>query len=246
MESTTSAVAASARRSRMSSKRSRTIGRTTGSPLASETAAARAYALLFTTWPGPGVSSTSTSSAPVERIATRGRRCTTTVARPTDASTPTSAGPMTAPASRTTAPGSMSSPARRTLAPGRTGTWMVTMPSRSSVSSTRTTVSAPSGTTDPVKILAAVPGSTGTASNVPAGALPISRSRAGAVRTSSPRTANPSIAELAAAGTARAATTSSPATRPAAVPSSSRSVPSTGVASSTARRASPTEITAER
>src|SRR5262249_29620802 len=63
-------------RPRMSSRRWRRGGRPAGPPPASATAAARTYALLLTTCPGPGVSSTSTSSAPVERIATRGRRCT--------------------------------------------------------------------------------------------------------------------------------------------------------------------------
>ena len=72
-------------------------------------------------------------------------------------------------------------PRCRTLVPGFTATWMTTVPSRSSVSSTRTTVSAPAGITEPVKIFAAVPGSTGTSSSVPAGALPITRSRTGAV-----------------------------------------------------------------
>jgi hypothetical protein len=83
----------------------------------------------------------------------------------------------------------MSSPRGRTFAPRAIGTCTVTTPSASAVSSTRTTVSAPGGMIEPVKIFAAVPGSTRPASNEPAGAEPTTRSRAGALATSSPRTA---------------------------------------------------------
>ena len=62
----------------------------------------------------------------------------------------------------------------------------------------------PSGTTEPVKIFAAVPGlDRARRAACPAGAVPTRRRVAGALRTSSPRTAKPSMAELAAAGTAR-------------------------------------------
>ena len=57
----------------------------------------------------------------------------------------------------TVAPGSMSSPVCRTLVPGLTSASISTRPSRTLVSSIRTTESAPSGITAPVEILIASP-----------------------------------------------------------------------------------------
>ena len=54
------------------------------------------------------------------------------------------------------------------------------------------------------------------------------------------------MAEFGAAGTRRVDATSAAATRPSASGSSTRSTPSTGVASSTRASASETEITGER
>ncbi len=75
------------------------------------------------------------------------------------ASTPSAAGPSTAPGESRVLPARMSSPAPRMLLPSsRAGT--VTTPSRSSVTSTWTTAPVPSGTTAPVEMRTAVPGST--------------------------------------------------------------------------------------
>jgi len=66
---------------------------------------------------------------------------------------------------------------------------MVTVSRPSSVSSTRTTVSAPSGIGAPVMIRIASPAPTAAAGTEPAATSPITRSRADAATTSAPRTA---------------------------------------------------------
>ena len=98
------------------------------------------------------------SSSPVVSSATRGATVQRAVVWPMLASTPSAAGPSTAPGESRVVPARMSSPAPRMLLPSsRAGT--VTTPSRSSVTSTWTTAPVPSGTTAPVEMRTAVPGS---------------------------------------------------------------------------------------
>lgn len=87
---------------------------------ASLAAAASANELTSYTWPGPGLRETSTNSSPSEMTVSRGRGCTSTLSRPTAASSPTCAAPMNAPDRTATSPGCTSSPVRRTYCPDRT------------------------------------------------------------------------------------------------------------------------------
>ncbi len=110
--------------------------------------------------PGPSGSPGSASSSPVTSTATRGRRAQASRPRPTDAATPSSAGPSTVPRRRTTSPARTSSPARRTLSPSSDASTRTRSPARS-VRSTGTTAVAPSGTAAPVEMRIAVPGPAG-------------------------------------------------------------------------------------
>ena len=117
---------------------------------------------------GQGLSWARWSSSPVVSTATRGRRAHSTSARPTEAITPASAGPISAPARSTVSPGPMSSPARRTSLPAATSTPTSTVSRPPSVSSTRTTASAPSGSIAPVEIAIASPAPSPRAAGWPA------------------------------------------------------------------------------
>ena len=124
---------------------------------------------------------------------TEGRIAQATSPRPTEASTPISAGPSSTPERSTRSPASMSSPARRMSLPGSTATRTATRSSPSSVSSTRITASAPAGIIAPVEILIASPGPSSRSDGWPARDSPTTSSRAGspsaADRVSAPRSA---------------------------------------------------------
>ena len=143
----------------MRAKSSVQMPRATGTPPASSTRAASEAELMSRILPGGGVWSAGTSSSPVERMATRGRRCTETVVRPRPASTPRSWGRSRWPAARIRSPGRQSSPARMTFSPGATGRNTATVVGSSRrVYSTMTTASALSGNSPPVQMRAAWPG----------------------------------------------------------------------------------------
>ena len=113
-------------------------------------------------WPG------MTSSSPVKKQATRGRRRTSSVAAPMEAARPTAAGVRRVPSASTVLPAAMSSARRRTQAPDAGRTRKLTpVPSApgsgrpASTSSCITTASAPGGRAAPVKMRATVPGWSG-------------------------------------------------------------------------------------
>jgi hypothetical protein len=111
----------------------------------------------------------------VVRTATRGRRAHGTSAIPSEASTPSSAGPSSVPAGTATSPARTSSPARRTFRPGAvSGT--LTRPSSASARSRATTASAPRGNTAPVEITMASPARSGRSAGRPARDSPTSAS----------------------------------------------------------------------
>ena len=164
--------------------------RSTGAPPAPATTAASATPFELMIRFGPGAAPGGTSSDPVHRIATRGRRRTSTVPGPIAASSPISRAPRRRPARSGTSPAAKSMPRGRTFLPVRAGSVTRTRPpSAGSVFSWITTVSAPPGNVPPVKIRTAWPGATVPAYAPPAGAAPTTRSSTGAVATSAPRTA---------------------------------------------------------
>ena len=69
-------------------------------------------------WPGPGVAATETSSSPVARMATRGRRKTSTVAWPQAAARAMCCGPIRVPAGSTSSPARASAPWATMFSPG--------------------------------------------------------------------------------------------------------------------------------
>jgi hypothetical protein len=105
----------------------------------------------FIGWPGSMISS------PVEMIATRGRRQTSTDAAPIAASVPVSRLVSVSPRRRTVSPAEMSVPAKLTPKPGVTALRTTNSLSSISVFSTITTASAPRGTMPPVAMVTAVP-----------------------------------------------------------------------------------------
>src|SRR5438552_1346149 len=211
-----SAAITSRRAVRRASGESGTMPRTHGSAPDARIAEASVYRLESRICPFPSGASTSAISSPVQNTATRGRLRTCTFDRPTDASRPISAGRSTVPASRIVSPLRRSSPACRTESPFGVGAVIVTTSLALSLSSTRTTVSAPSGIGAPVMMRIASPGPTSRSGNSPAATSLTTRSSTGADATSSPRTAYPSIAELRKGGTSRSAATSSASTSPRA------------------------------
>src|SRR6059058_5426314 len=124
-----------------------------------------------------------------ENTATLGRFRTRMRARPSDARRPISAARSSVPFVRMTSPAFKSSPALRTAIPVGVAAAIVTTSFALSVSSTRTTVSAPSGIGAPVMMRIASPGPTARSGNAPAATSPTTRSSTGAEATSSPRTA---------------------------------------------------------
>ncbi len=138
----------------------------------SRTAAANASELLLMILPGASASPGSTSSSPVERIATRTRRCTGMNNLPKDASMLISDGLRTVPAESIVSPSLTSSPLKRIWSPGFTFPFRKTVSSRSSACSKGTTASAPAGMGAPVRIFTAVPACMGWLMNPPAGRNP--------------------------------------------------------------------------
>ena len=162
-------------------------------------------------------------SSPVETIATRGRRHTSTVAQPTAASMPISREVRTCPARSTVSPRARSLPAKAMNWPADAGrrisirVWPLS--STASVCSTMTTASAPRGTIPPVAIRAAVPGPTGSSGTLPGvriSGIRVNRHgmRSLAPSVSSARTANPSTLARSKPGTSTSATTALARTRP--------------------------------
>ena len=144
-----------------------------GSPPASTTPAASEKRLMSRTWPARGVSRGSTNSSPVGRIATLGRRWTSTDVTPTPASAPTSWLLRRAPARRINSPSFMSSPTPRTFSPTAAGRLTSRVSSSGAVvNSSITTASAPSGTMPPVRMRAASPRPTENSGAAPIGTWP--------------------------------------------------------------------------
>ncbi len=124
--------------------------------------AARAIAEItarfeFQIWPGPSGSPGGTSSSPVATIETVGREWQSTGSLPVEASRPSSTGPIRLPANSTSEPAAIASPRRRMFWPAVVAARTITPSSVRAVSSTRTTASAPAGTSAPVEIETAWP-----------------------------------------------------------------------------------------
>ena len=148
---------------------------TSTSAPASRRAARSAQRFESGIWPRPGVLPTSTSSSPVDMRATRGRRRTGSSARPVAAAIPSSAAPSCAPAERIRSPSRRSSPIRWKLLPARSDAGTVTVSPETWTSSTMTMQSAPSGTTPPVRMRAAVPAGSELSKGRPAADSPTTR-----------------------------------------------------------------------
>ena len=152
------------------------------------------------TRPSAGVSPSSTSSSPVESMATRALRCTGTMACPIAASIPISDGRIRVPAATILAPAATSAPLTRICCRSSTLCVITTRSPRNSVSSMGTTALQPEGMGAPVMILTAHPGATWGRSLPPAGRKPVTSNVAGMGAQSSDLTAKPSIAELSYCG----------------------------------------------
>ena len=160
------------------------------------------------------------------------RRAQRAVPWPTLASTPSAAGPSAAGREHRRRPARTSSPGARTLAPRRgRAPAPRRRPPRSAPPGSRRRC--PSGTTAPVEIRTAVPGSTAPPKRVAgprlAGDPQLAERPAG--------TANPSMAELANGGTSTSLVTSSARMRPRASARGTSSAASGRTASRTCRRA---------
>ncbi len=198
---------------------SRTALSCRGSPPTWRTAATSIAELASKICAGPSTDPGATSSEPVERIRTCGRRCTVTLLAPIAAIRAMAAGSTTAPARSTTDPRDTSSPCGRMFADGAGRREIVTVCSPPSVHSTGTTASAPAGTGAPVITRTAAPGTTAGAT-VPAPTSPVTGrvtgSRSLACSRSAHRTAYPSIAELVNTGRSISARRSCASTAPSA------------------------------
>ncbi len=126
-----------------------------------------------------GSGSTAASSLPVTRMATRGCRKTSGLARPSRARVPMTPALTTVPARAGTSPRDSSSPWRQMLRAAPAPRRMWTVVPRRTVSSSMTTPVAPTGRGAPVMIRQAVPGRTTAAQTAPAGMSPISRRATG-------------------------------------------------------------------
>ncbi len=183
------------------------------------------------------------SSSPVVMTATEGRRVTSTVVFPREASIPITGGVTSVPDRKSDWPGTTSLPAGRMFCPTR-GARLNTMVSSDSCSvhSSGTTASAPSGMGAPVRIWMQTPGVTASRGQVPARTAPAVRSREGIVCKSSVRTANPSMPELSKGGIFRSPMTASARVRPRDSGKPAFSDGRGATASSTMERASSTEM----
>jgi hypothetical protein len=112
------------------------------------------------------------SSSPVEKKATRRRRLTSTSTTPSEAISPSSAGPIFLPAGRATPPRARSSPARRVFCPSFWLAGTITAWPSTRVTSWTITVSAPAGSTAPVMMRTAWPSPTRPEKALPAKAVP--------------------------------------------------------------------------
>src|SRR6185312_15115491 len=151
---------------------------------------------------------------------------------PEDASTPIAAGLTYSPALRITSPLRKSSPSGRTLHPASRELRISTSSDPASVSSTRTTVSAPAGTGAPVMILTASPAFIDAGDSPPAATSPMTRSVHGTRAMSLALTAYPSIDDARHGGMLARAVTGSASTAPSADESGTHS---TGIRSTDAR-----------
>ncbi len=184
----------------------------------------------------------ATSSSPVDRIATRGRRRTASSPWPDEASSPMSRALRARPAGTSVWPTLKSMPASRMKRPGGPTSLRVTTPPDSSASSCRPMTSAPSGITAPVKMRMHSPGPSDPPNRAPARDSPILRSLIGPSVTSAERRAYPSMAEAGSGGWFSRAARSSAVTRPWAAVIGTVSAVSTGIAARMRARASSTEI----
>src|SRR6185312_13316686 len=151
---------------------------------------------------------------------------------PEDASTPIAAGLTYSPAFRITSPWRKSSPSGRTLRPASRELRISTSSDPASVSSTRTTVSAPAGTGAPVMILTASPVFIDAGASLPAATSPMTRNVHGMRAMSLALTAYPSIDDARHGGMLARAATGSASTAPSADESGTHS---TGIRSTDAR-----------
>ena len=202
--------------------------------------------------PGVGTSVGSTSSLPMEMMATRGRRCVGTSTTPQPAKNPTPAEPITSPASTTTSPALASSPASRTLLRSFTGAVNATRlpglpsPVTTSTISYFTTASASSGTGAPVMMRTHWPSPMEPSYTSPAATSAMTSISTGAsalaAASSAARTAKPSMAECANGAMSMSLRRSSAATRPTASSTGTVSCGNGSTFASTSSRASSSEI----
>jgi hypothetical protein len=189
--------------------------------------------------PGSNGSPRERSSSPVEKNATRNRRCTMTWPMPSEASRPRSAGRNIRPRVRAALPSSRSSPMWRRLSPVRTTpSGMVTVVSDALwVNSCGTTVSHLAGITAPVMMRTHSPWPTVPSKAFPANTVPtMANVVAASGRRSAPWNAKPSMAELSCAGTLMGEMTSAASTRSSACQMVTVSIPRMGCTKSCTMR----------
>ena len=185
--------------------------------------------MVLAIWPGASSApSASTSSRPVQARARRGRRRTSTLRSPIPRRTISASSSSRMPAASTCWPGATSLPARRTYCPAAGSAASAIRVGRPSASrdstrqsSTRTTVSSPSGSRAPVMMLQASAACPAIPS--PAACSAITASSLPAARSGVQRNANPSIPALSNGGSGRGASTGDASTRPAASTSATAS-----------------------
>ena len=234
-----SPAAARASAARRSAGSSRAMPRSRTSAPAARACQASISPLALTTCPRCGHAPTGTNSSPVQRIATRGARCTCTTECPQPASRASSPGPSSAPGSSRVAPAATSDPATRTKWPGPNAPTRSRSTSSCSPctaqSSCAMTASAPGGSTAPVEIRSASFSPSASPCGCPAALSPRRRRY---TRGPSPasksvlRIAQPSIVATSAPGRSQRARGASASTRPWAA------VTSTATAGSGQARAS--------
>ena len=160
---------------------------------ASATAAASRCEFESWIWPRRSGAPAGTNSLPVEMMAMRGARCTTTSPHPTAAAAASCRAVSSVPTGSTSSPACTSLPARLMNAAGAGVSLIATRAVPWSVASIGTIASAPSGSGAPVMIRATVPGTTTVLCAEPAAISAITGSTTGASalapRRSSRRTA---------------------------------------------------------
>ena len=162
VETTRSASAsAAAKAKRVASARSGTLSTRTISQPAAASVAQTSTELDSWICPRSRGDPGGTSSSPVVRTTTRGRRMQATLVRPSPATADVASGLSRVPGWRTTSPACTSAPTCRTKSPLAIGAVAVTKSSTTSTRSIGTIASAPAGSTPPVAIAAAVPATSG-------------------------------------------------------------------------------------